>query len=123
MLKTALVIQNWARFLATLGIAVAMLGAPCRDCAPKEEPKAHCGHDCCPKPKPNHQSKPCSWMPAGFDAVEKSKESFSPGWDAGVLMPAPAESGALELEHVAAVVPDDRPPPLPPPSSLIPLRI
>jgi len=112
---------GWARLFATAGLAIAMLGAPCRDCAPKEEPKPHCGHDCCPKPSPAHESKPCSWMPAGFDAVEKSKESFSPDWDAGVLVPAPAESGAQALESAPAAVPDDSPPS--PPSFLVPLRI
>ncbi len=116
-------IHYWVRFLATIGLAAAMLGAPCRNCAPKEDPKPHCGHDCCPKPKPDHESKPCSWQPAGFDAIEKSKESVSPDWQASAFVPLQLESGAQALKRPAGLFLDDLPPPQPPPATLIPLRI
>jgi hypothetical protein len=100
-----------------------MLGAPCRNCAPKEAPKAHCGHDCCPKPKPAQESKPCSWQPAGFDAIEKAKETIHPGWHA-VELPSPRLDAAQPAEpRLALSAPEDRPPPLPPPAALPPLRL
>lgn len=123
MLKLTVVFQHWARFLATIGLAAAMLGAPCRNCAPREDPKPHCGHDCCPKPKPGPESTPCSWQPAGFDAIEKSRESFSPDWQAAAFLPLLVESGALAMERPVVFFLDDRPPPQAPPASLTPLRI
>lgn len=116
-------IQNWARFLATIGIAVAMLGAPCRNCAPKEDPKPHCGHDCCPKPKQSSPVKSCSWMPAGFDAIEKAKESFPPDWQADFIPALQPGAGAQPLERTTALLSEYRPPPQSPPPSLVPLRI
>jgi hypothetical protein len=116
-------VHNWARLLATVGLAVAMLGAPCRNCAPKEDPKPACGHDCCPKPKPHENSKSCSWQPAGFDAVEKAKISITPDWQSSALV---ADSIAPAVSITAApraALAEDRPPPLPPPAALPPLRI
>lgn len=116
-------IRSWPRFLASVGLAIAMLGAPCRNCAPKEEPKAHCGHDCCPKPKPERESKPCSWQPAGFDAIERAKQAVEPDWQAQEFAPASPAVAALFSEAAMASFLDDRPPPQPPPAALLPLRI
>ncbi|MCX7602860.1 MAG: hypothetical protein N2036_02180, partial [Bryobacteraceae bacterium] len=87
-------IGSRAQLLGILALAVAMLGAPCRDCFPREEakPKAPCGHDCCPKPKPAKESKPCSWQPAGFDALETARQTVAPEWQAAELPAAPAQS-------------------------------
>lgn len=123
MLVSRIVIRSWARFLAVIGIAVAMLGAPCRNCAPKEEPKAPCGHDCCPKPKQSSPVKSCSWMPAGFDAVEKAKESFSPDWQADAVPALQPGNSGQPLERALTVLSEDRPPPQSPPPSPVPLRI
>lgn len=116
-------VRNWARLLSTLGLAVAILGAPCRNCAPKEEPKAHCGHDCCPKPKPAREHKPCSWQPAGFDAIEKAKETLDPGWQSLLTAALPFDAALPAEPHMALPAPEDRPPPLPPPAALPPLRL
>ncbi len=83
-------IRSWVQLLGVAALAAAMLGAPCRDCFPREETPATapCGHDCCPKPRPaKESSKPCSWQPAGFDALETVKQLVAPGM-AAVPLPA-----------------------------------
>jgi hypothetical protein len=97
------VIRRWVQILGIIGLAAAMLGAPCRNCAPKEEAKAPCGHDCCPRPKPAKESKPCTWQPAGFDALEKSKESPAPEWQA-------AEAPVLRQPAMPAWMPERKAP-------------
>lgn len=117
------VIRSWAQFLGVAALAVAMLGAPCRDCFPREEAKAPCGHDCCPKPKPARESKPCSWQPAGFDALESAKHTAAPELVA-VLLPAAIMQAAPVAPCSERVCADwHAPPPPAPPASLPPLRI
>ena len=115
-------IRRWAHLLVTFGLAVAMLGAPCRNCAPKEEPKAPCGHDCCPKPKPERESKPCSWQPAGFDALETAKQAVTPDWQFTAVLDSPAPRLSANSTFLTASAALDRPPPAPP-AALLPLRI
>ncbi len=65
----------WTKLAVALTLSLALVAAPCKNCQPKDpaqDQAKHCGHDCCPKPKPVKQS--CSWQPADYDAVEKAKD-------------------------------------------------
>lgn len=97
--------RGWLQALGIAALAVVLLGAPCRDCFPRDEApaKAPCGHDCCPKPKPaKGSSKPCAWQPAGFDALETAKQKVEPELVAFVL--AAPGTAAIAIDSMADAV-------------------
>ncbi|MBI5281237.1 MAG: hypothetical protein HY858_06090 [Candidatus Solibacter usitatus] len=108
---------KWLKLGAVLLLSLSMVAAPCRNCQPKQETAKHCGHDCCPKPKPVHgPEKSCSWQPAGDAAVEgkdaKQDLAITPpgaaaGLPASVDLPAPHQPVLLANVILAA-----SPPPL-----------
>jgi hypothetical protein len=65
--------NRWLKLLGGLAMSVALIAAPCKNCEPKpaKSQPQNCGHDCCPKPKPEQQS--CKWQPADYAASEAKK--------------------------------------------------
>jgi len=100
-----------------------MLGAPCRDCFPRADAKAPCGHDCCPKPKPDNDGKPCSWQPAGFDALETAKAQLTPEWQVAAMPEPHAGPLPVLMPALSRWTAWHGPPPTSSPASPLPLRI
>ncbi|MBI4889608.1 MAG: hypothetical protein HY821_03215 [Acidobacteria bacterium] len=103
-------LPRWAQLVFSFLLCLTLVGAPCRNCQPKEQAK-HCGHDCCPKPKPVKQS--CSWQPADYDAVEKAKDLHAGEPLAVAVQIAAPETlvPVISAERPAPVV-DTSPPPV-----------
>lgn len=104
--------NRWLKLVAAVAMSVALIGAPCKNCEPKaaKSQPQQCGHDCCPKPKPEKQS--CKWQPADYAASE-AKLAVQPApetaFEATVL-----EELARPLGTAAVFAPQRRaePPPL-----------
>lgn len=69
--------NRWLKLVSVLAMSAALIGAPCKNCEPKpaKSQPQQCGHDCCPKPKPEKQS--CKWQPADYAASE-AKQAVQP---------------------------------------------
>jgi hypothetical protein len=66
--------RPWLQLAITFAIALSLVAAPCKNCQPKPQAETKdCGHDCCPKPKPQ-QTESCGWQPAAYDAVETKSD-------------------------------------------------
>ena len=66
--------RPWLQLAITFVVAISLVAAPCKNCQPKPQAETKdCGHDCCPKPKPQ-PSESCGWQPAAFDAVETKSD-------------------------------------------------
>ena len=67
-------LSAWAKVVVAFGLCLSLVAAPCKNCQPKPQAETKdCGHDCCPKPKPQ-QTESCGWQPAAFDAVETKSD-------------------------------------------------
>jgi len=103
-------LRPWLQLAITFIVAVSLVAAPCKNCQPKAQTETKdCGHDCCPKPKPQ-KSESCSWQPAAFDAVESKSDLVI---DAPAVLPALA---AIELTAAGSIqsnIPSVAPPPGP----------
>lgn len=105
-------LPSWAKLAAAALVCVSLIGAPCKNCQPRDDQPVH---DCCPKPKPTH----CSWQPAAYDAVDKANHHS---------LDAPAPAAFVSFEPLTLIVGaaltappaaiDTSPPPTP-----LPLRI
>jgi len=79
--------RPWLQLAITFVVAISLVAAPCKNCQPKPQAETKdCGHDCCPKPKPQ-QSESCGWQPAAFDAVEAKSDLVI---DTPAILPAAA---------------------------------
>jgi len=99
--------HSWLKLATVAMLCISLFGAPCRNCQPKET-KAHCGHDCCPKPKP---APGCAWQPsdtASTDA-QAAVELAPPEQTQSELASTPL---AMEREYSPEVRVDWSPPPL-----------
>ena len=99
--------HNWPQFALIFLISLSLVGAPCRDCQPKQK-RAHCSHSCCPKPQPD---KGCAWQPANVDTLDTHQQI-------DIEAPLP-EAQILEVASpafpVAPLSADDQPDASPPP--------
>lgn len=96
------------KFALVLLISLSLVGAPCRDCQPRQD-KAHCQHSCCPKPKP---AQLCTWQPSDVDRLDTSQHVVVEAPPTAVLTalvtaPVPAVRPGWAVEETAA-----SPPPL-----------
>lgn len=104
-------LRRWAQAMASIALAIAVVGTPCRNCQPAPDERSSSGRDCCSKSKPAQKS--CSWQPAGFDAVEKAQQVIEPA-PAAVVPAAWMEAPVAEAQGTEgpAPAPDSSPPPL-----------
>lgn len=103
------VMNRWLKAALAAMLSIALFGAPCRNCQPQTQQKAHCGHDCCPKPKPVQS---CTWQPSDTAATDAKAQVEVAAPEMPVL--AMAVEAALPDVQTVRFEPcfDSSPPPL-----------